>query len=513
MSASVCPAPMAATSGHRPCRGSPTAGIGFNSFHTTPICSPTRASLLTGRNHQRVGAGTIAERAVDWDGYVGVIPKTSATVAETLRHYGYKTAAFGKWHNTPADQTTAMGPFDRWPTGHGFDYFYGFVAGETSQWEPRLYENTTPIEPPHERQVSPERRSRRQGGWLAQATSRLLARQALPHVLGARRRSWPAPDLQGVGRQVQRQVRRRLGRHARAHLQAPEGAWLDSRRHQIDAARRFNGFVGQHSRKRTPVPAPADGDFRRLRRARRRAGRQGDRRARARGRARQHADLLHLRRQRLERRGPERLDQRAAGPEPDPQHRPAADRGAEQDRRPRRARLAEDRQHVSRRLGVGRRYAVPAHQADRLAFRRNTQPDGHLVAQADQARPHPACPVPSRERHRADHLRGRRHQSAEGRRRLRAGPDRRHQPGLHVRRREGRGPARTPSTSTTTAAAPSTATAGSPRPSDRSRRGSRSAPGSRPGTRARTSGNSTTYQGLLAGRQPCGQRSRSGLPG
>lgn len=126
------------------------SGVSYNSFHTTAICSPTRASLLTGRNHQRVGAGTIAERAVDWDGYVGVIPKTSATVAETLRHYGYKTSAFGKWHNTPADQTTAMGPFDRWPTGHGFDYFYGFVAGETSQWEPRLYENTTPIEPPHD---------------------------------------------------------------------------------------------------------------------------------------------------------------------------------------------------------------------------------------------------------------------------------------------------------------------------------------------------------------------------
>ena len=110
----------------------------------------TRASLLTGRNHQRVGVGTIAERAVDWDGYLGVIPKTSATIAEVLRHYGYKTAAFSKWHNTPADQTTSMGPFDRWPTGHGFDHFYGFVAGETSQWEPRLYENTTPVEPPHD---------------------------------------------------------------------------------------------------------------------------------------------------------------------------------------------------------------------------------------------------------------------------------------------------------------------------------------------------------------------------
>ncbi|MBP6877244.1 MAG: arylsulfatase [Phenylobacterium sp.] len=123
------------------------AGICYNAFHTTSICSPTRAALLTGRNHHRVHSGTIAERAVDWDGYTGVIGKDTATVAEVLHHYGYKTAAFGKWHNTPATQTTAMGPFDRWPTGHGFDYFYGFVAGETSQWEPRLYENTTPVEP------------------------------------------------------------------------------------------------------------------------------------------------------------------------------------------------------------------------------------------------------------------------------------------------------------------------------------------------------------------------------
>ena len=106
---------------------------------TTSICSPTRAALLTGRNHQRVGSGTIAERALDFDGYTGVIPKSSATIAEVLHDYGYKTAAFGKWHNTPATETTAMGPFDRWPTGYGFDYFYGFLAGETSQYEPRLF--------------------------------------------------------------------------------------------------------------------------------------------------------------------------------------------------------------------------------------------------------------------------------------------------------------------------------------------------------------------------------------
>lgn len=125
------------------------SGISYNRFHTTSICSPSRAALLTGRNHQRVGSGTIAERAVDWDGYTGVIPKTAATVAEVLKHYGYKTSAFGKWHNTPADQTTAMGPFEYWPTGSGFDYWYGFHGGETSQWEPRLYENTVPIEPRH----------------------------------------------------------------------------------------------------------------------------------------------------------------------------------------------------------------------------------------------------------------------------------------------------------------------------------------------------------------------------
>ena len=127
-------------------------GISYNAFHTTAICSPTRAALLTGRNHQRVGSGTIAERAVDWDGYTGVIPRTSATLAKVLGTYGYKTAAFGKWHNTPATETTAMGPFTLWPTGEGigFDYFYGFLAGETSQWEPRLVENFNPVEPPHD---------------------------------------------------------------------------------------------------------------------------------------------------------------------------------------------------------------------------------------------------------------------------------------------------------------------------------------------------------------------------
>ncbi|MCB1125263.1 MAG: arylsulfatase [Verrucomicrobiae bacterium] len=123
-------------------------GITYNRFHTTAMCSPTRASLLTGRNHHRVGAGQIAELANDWDGYSGVQPKTSAMVAEVLKDYGYSTAAWGKWHNTPAEHTTAAGPFDYWPTGYGFEYFYGFLAGEASQYEPCLVRNTAFVEHP-----------------------------------------------------------------------------------------------------------------------------------------------------------------------------------------------------------------------------------------------------------------------------------------------------------------------------------------------------------------------------
>lgn len=126
-------------------------GISYNAFHNAAMCSPTRASVLTGRNHHRVGFGQIAELANDWDGYTGQWPATTASVAKVLSYYGYNTAAFGKWHNTPAEQTTTQGPYDRWPTGRlvGFDYFYGFLAGESSQWEPAIVENTVHVPTPH----------------------------------------------------------------------------------------------------------------------------------------------------------------------------------------------------------------------------------------------------------------------------------------------------------------------------------------------------------------------------
>ena len=123
-------------------------GISYNRFHSTAMCSPTRAALLTGRNHTLVGNGQIAAIANDFDGFSGVIPKSSATIAEVLKAYGYNTGVWGKWHNTPEEQITSKGPFDHWPTGYGFEYFYGFLAGEASQYEPTLVRNTSYVERP-----------------------------------------------------------------------------------------------------------------------------------------------------------------------------------------------------------------------------------------------------------------------------------------------------------------------------------------------------------------------------
>jgi len=123
-------------------------GIKYNTFHTTAICSPTRASLLTGRNQHRVGYGQISEFATDWDGYIGSIPRETATLPQILGAYGYTSGAFGKWHNTPTTDITSSGPFDQWPTGLGFNYFYGFLAGEASQYEPMLFENTLAVDFP-----------------------------------------------------------------------------------------------------------------------------------------------------------------------------------------------------------------------------------------------------------------------------------------------------------------------------------------------------------------------------
>ncbi|WP_337007032.1 MULTISPECIES: arylsulfatase [unclassified Microbacterium] len=123
-------------------------GLFYNQFHTTALCSPTRAALLTGRNHHTVATGVIQEMATGYPGYSGIIPKGTATFAELLKNAGYTSAWFGKNHNVPDNQTSPAGPFDNWPTSQGFDYFYGFISGETDQFYPSLYEGTRAVEPP-----------------------------------------------------------------------------------------------------------------------------------------------------------------------------------------------------------------------------------------------------------------------------------------------------------------------------------------------------------------------------
>lgn len=123
------------------------AGLRYNQFHTTALCSPTRAALLTGRNHHSAHMGTICELGYGFPGYDSVIPQSTATLAQVLRMNGYSTALFGKAHFTPTWEIGPAGPFDRWPTGLGFERFYGFLGGDTSQYEPALYDQTTPVEP------------------------------------------------------------------------------------------------------------------------------------------------------------------------------------------------------------------------------------------------------------------------------------------------------------------------------------------------------------------------------
>src|SRR5580658_2936900 len=123
------------------------AGLRYTEFHSTALCSPTRAALITSRNHHSVGYGVIGELSTGYPGYDSVMGPEDATIGTILRDNGYATSWFGKDHNIPGFQYSSAGPFDQWPVGLGFQYFYGFLGGETDQWTPYLYRNTTPVFP------------------------------------------------------------------------------------------------------------------------------------------------------------------------------------------------------------------------------------------------------------------------------------------------------------------------------------------------------------------------------
>ena len=224
-------------------------GLKFTRFHTTALCSPTRAALLSGRNHHTVGMGGITEIATSAPGYSSVRPNTCAPLAETLKLNGYATAQFGKCHEVPVWETSPLGPFDSWPSGGGgFEYFYGFIAGETNQYYPALYEGTTPVEP----DKTPggglplHRGHDRPGDQVDPPAEGADGRQAVLRLFRARGDACSAPRAAGVVGEVQGRLRPGLGPAARGDVRPPEGAGGDPARGRADSPARGDPGVGGH---------------------------------------------------------------------------------------------------------------------------------------------------------------------------------------------------------------------------------------------------------------------------
>ena len=249
-------------------------GLRYNRFHTTALCSPSRAALLTGRNHHSVHTGTIMELATGFPGYDGRMPKEAACVAETLQANGYNTAAFGKWHNTPDYEVSAAGPFDRWPHGLGFDYWWGFQGGEASQWNTPLYENTTPVEPPT---TNPnwhlsEAMADKAIAWIGQQKA---AAPDKPFFIYWAAGAGHAPHhvAKEWADQYKGKFDQRLGQAARDHVREPEKARRHSEGHEADAAARRHPGLGRLFRRRKAAVCAHAGSVRRIPGACRRAGR------------------------------------------------------------------------------------------------------------------------------------------------------------------------------------------------------------------------------------------------
>ncbi len=201
-------------------------GLRYNRFHTTALCSPTRAALITGRNHHSASFAGITELATGYDGYCCVLPRNCGTVGEVLRQNGYMTAWIGKNHNTPTWETSAAGPFDRWASGLGFDYFYGFMGGDMDHWNPVLYEDHNPGRPASD---DPDyhltERPGRPGHPLGAQGDEHRARQALLPLCRPRRHPRAAPRAARMDREVQGQVRPGLGRLSRTDRWSGRRSW------------------------------------------------------------------------------------------------------------------------------------------------------------------------------------------------------------------------------------------------------------------------------------------------
>ena len=276
-------------------------GLKFTRFHTTALCSPTRQAMLTGRNHHSVGMGGITEIATSAPGYNSILPNTCSPLARTLKLNGYSTSQFGKCHEVPVWQTSPMGPFDSWPSGGGgFEYFYGFIGGETNQYYPALYEGTTPVEPdktPEEGYHLTTDMTTKAINWIRQQKALMPDRPFFTYFApGATHaphhvpKEW-ADKYKGKFDQGWDKLREETFARQKKLGVIPE----DCRAHC--APFRDSG-VGHHHRGDEAGARAPDGSLRRLPRTHRSSCRAPDRRAQGPRRSRRHPDLPDHRRQR-----------------------------------------------------------------------------------------------------------------------------------------------------------------------------------------------------------------------
>ena len=403
-------------------------GLRYNQFHTTALCSPTRAALLSGRNHHVCNMGSITETATAFPGQTGQRPNSVAPLAEMLRLNGFATAAFGKSHETAAWEVSTSGPTNRWPTRSGFDKFYGFIGGEANQWAPAIYDGMNQIEPPKEPNYHFLTDMTDQAIDWAKAVKSLTPDK--PFFI------YFAPGATHAPHHVPKEW------IARYKGQFDQG-W-DKLREETLARQKKLGVVppdtelapkpaaikdwDKLTRRRAEALRPPDGGVRRLRRVRRPRGRPAGPGHRGHGPDGQHPHLLHPRRQRRQRRG---------GHERALQRGDLLQRGRGKRRGHLEALRRAGRPHVIRPLrgGVGRGggYAVHLDEAGRRELRRHPQRDGRPLARAHQGPRRGALAVASRHRHRADDPGSGRPARAEGRERDSPDPDRRREHGLHVR--------------------------------------------------------------------------------
>ena len=461
-------------------------GLTYNRFHTTALCAPTRAALLSGRNHHSVGMGMITETATSAPGSSGLRPNTKAALATTLKLNGYSTAQFGKCHEVPPWQTSPVGPFDAWPSGGGgFEYFYGFIGGENNQYYPALYEGTSPVEPektPEEGYHLTEDLTDHAIDWIR--TQKALAPDKpffvyfapgathAPHHVPLEWADKYAGQFAG-GWDAQRESI--FARQKAARAWCPPDAELTARPDAIPAWDDMDDALKPVLERQMEIYAGflehTDFHVGRLIDAIEEIGALdntlvyyiiGDNGASAEGTRQRRVQ----RDGQLQRHGRDR-DARVHG---------------------RRSRTSSARSDAYNHYAVGWAWAmctpVPVDQAGRLALGRHPQRHDRALAGRDHQQGRDPVPVQPRHRRGTDDPRGGRPARADVRQRRPAGADRGHQHGLQLRRRRTRRSGTTCSTSRWPATAASTSRAGAPSPGT-----------ARPGCRTRCCRRSTTTSG------------------